>query len=189
MNGHTDEWSVVAHHACHAVTQIIYGSVYIAVRSRRYRTIFCVCVCLVHVAAANANAHRNNVHTFRKSRSQTTSGFGSPTTSHWMITVSPSYASLERGFFTNSGSLEYLECEPYRLNPTNTHTSHNAYGIVVVRISGTVDRASAPVPSSGDSTITRQLHSTRPTAFCATQLYKPASHLVAPAMISSTKPS
>lgn len=37
-----------------------------------------------------------------------TSGLGSPVTSHRMITVSPSIASLDLGFFTNIGSLEYL---------------------------------------------------------------------------------
>ena len=44
--------------------------------------------------------------TFRKSRNHMTSGFGSPTTSHWIITVSPSWASVDKGFVTNSGTLE-----------------------------------------------------------------------------------
>lgn len=47
--------------------------------------------------------------TFRKSRNQMTSGRGSPITSHIIITVSPSYASLERGLTMNNGSLEYLK--------------------------------------------------------------------------------
>jgi hypothetical protein len=37
---------------------------------------------------------KKNKFTFRKSLNQITSGFGSPITSHPIITVSPSYASL-----------------------------------------------------------------------------------------------
>lgn len=40
-----------------------------------------------------------------------TSGRGSPITSHIIMTVSPSYASLERGLTINNGSLEYLKDE------------------------------------------------------------------------------
>lgn len=47
--------------------------------------------------------------TFKKSLSQTTSGLGSPITSHIMMTVSPSNASLQRGRAMNNGSLEYLK--------------------------------------------------------------------------------
>lgn len=46
--------------------------------------------------------------TLRKSRSHITSGLGSPTTSQSMMTVSPSTASVDSGFVTKSGSLEYL---------------------------------------------------------------------------------
>ena len=47
--------------------------------------------------------------TFSQSLSHITSGFGSPITSHWMMTVSPSQASVDLGFVKNLGSLEYLE--------------------------------------------------------------------------------
>lgn len=50
-----------------------------------------------------------NSFTLRKSRSHITSGLGSPTTSQSMTTVSPSTASVDNGFVTKSGSLEYLE--------------------------------------------------------------------------------
>lgn len=46
--------------------------------------------------------------TLRKSRSHITSGFGSPTTSQDMMTVSPSIASVDKGFVTKRGSFEYL---------------------------------------------------------------------------------
>lgn len=49
--------------------------------------------------------------TFSQSRSHITSGFGSPTTSQTMTTVSPSTASLERGFIKNFGSFEYLRIQ------------------------------------------------------------------------------
>lgn len=54
------------------------------------------------------NYNNKKIPTFKKSRSHTTSGFGSPITSHAILTVSPSYASLDRGFVTNIGSFEYL---------------------------------------------------------------------------------
>lgn len=47
--------------------------------------------------------------TLRKSRSQTTSGFGSPMTSQRIVMLSPSKASVDKGFFKNLGSLEYLQ--------------------------------------------------------------------------------
>lgn len=47
----------------------------------------------------------------RKSRNHITSGLGSPTTSQRMITVSPSIASVDKGFVTKRGSFEYLKIE------------------------------------------------------------------------------
>lgn len=49
--------------------------------------------------------------TFKKSLSHKTSGFGSPITSHMIMTVSPSKASLERGLVINNGSFEYLDVD------------------------------------------------------------------------------
>jgi hypothetical protein len=40
-----------------------------------------------------------------------TSGLGSPTTSQWIMTVSPSTASVDLGLVTNRGTLEYLKHE------------------------------------------------------------------------------
>ena len=40
-----------------------------------------------------------------------TSGLGSPTTSQWIMTVSPSTASVDLGLVTNKGTLEYLKHE------------------------------------------------------------------------------
>lgn len=40
-----------------------------------------------------------------------TSGLGSPTTSHRIMTVSPSTASVDLGLVTNNGTLEYLKQE------------------------------------------------------------------------------
>lgn len=53
-------------------------------------------------------AKMNNL-TLRKSRSHITSGLGSPTTSQDIMTVSPSIASVDSGFVTKRGSLEYLQ--------------------------------------------------------------------------------
>lgn len=57
----------------------------------------------------NFAEERNNNLTFKKSRSQKTSGLGSPMTSQSMTTVSPSTASLDLGLVTNMGTFEYLK--------------------------------------------------------------------------------
>jgi len=53
--------------------------------------------------------------TLRKSRNHITSGLGSPITSQRMITVSPSIASVDKGFVIKRGSFEYLKVEQFYL--------------------------------------------------------------------------
>lgn len=61
-----------------------------------------------HVSGALLLCNGRGRLTLSQSRSQDTSGLGSPTTSHTMTTLSPSSTSKERGLRMKAGSLEYL---------------------------------------------------------------------------------
>ena len=68
-----------------------------------------------HSGGAKGNCDEVSL-TFSQSRSQTSSGFGSPTTSQTIVKESPSITSVERGFWMKRGTIDSLNMDETKEN-------------------------------------------------------------------------